>query len=94
MQKVNWLIVGIMSFVIILLLFGTGMLMSDWPYRDWGRMGPSGMMENWGYSSTPSPLGWTGMIFMLLIPVSLIVAVVFGIVWLVRNVRNSKLPSS
>jgi hypothetical protein len=94
MQKVNWLIVGIMSFVIILLLFGTGMLMSDWRYRDWGMMGPSGMMENWGYSYTPSPLGGAGMIFMWLIPVGLLVLAVFGIVWLVRNVRSSKLPSS
>jgi hypothetical protein len=94
MHKVNWWVVGIMSFLIIFLLFGTGMLMGDWRYRDWGMMGPSGMMENWGYSSTPSPLGWIGMIFMLLIPVSLIVVVVFGIIWLVRNLRNSKLPSS
>ena len=68
MQKVNWLLVGIISFVIILILFGAGMLMGDWRYRDWGMMGPSGMRENWGYSSTPSPLGWAGMIFMGLIP--------------------------
>jgi hypothetical protein len=94
MQKVNWLVVGIMSFLIILILFGAGTLMGDWRYRDWGMMGPSGMMENWEYSSTPSPLGWIGIIFMLLIPVGLIVAIVFGIVWLVRNVRSSKLPSS
>ena len=94
MQKVNWLVVAIMSFVIILLLFGTGMLMDDWGSRAWGTMGPRGMMENWGYSSAPAPLGWIGMIFMLLIPVGLIVVVVFGIVWLVRNVSNSKPPSS
>ena len=37
MQKVNWLIVGVMSFIIILLLFGTGMLMSDWGFRGLGR---------------------------------------------------------
>jgi hypothetical protein len=48
MQKVNWLVVGMMSFVIILLLFGTGMLMSDWT-----TMGPIGLMENWKYSSPP-----------------------------------------
>ena len=94
MHKINWLIVGIMSFVIILILFGSAMLMDDWRYRDWGTMGPSGMMENWEYPSTPSPLGWIGIVFMLLIPVGLIVAVVFGIIWLVRNVRSSKLPSS
>ena len=94
MQKVNWLLVGIMSFVIILILFGTGVLMGDWRYRDWGTMGPSGMMENWEYSSPPSPLGWVGMIFMSLIPVGLIVLAVFGVVWLVRNVSNSKPPST
>ena len=94
MHKTNWLLVAIMSFVIILILFGAGMLMDDWRYRDWGMMGPSGMMENWGYSSTPSPLGWIGMIFMWLIPVGLIVLAVFGIVWLVRNVSHSKPPSS
>jgi hypothetical protein len=94
MRKVNWLIVGIMSFVIILILFGAGTLMSDWRYRAWGTMGPVGMMENWEYFSTASPLGWIGMTFMWLIPVGLIVLAVFGIVWLVRNVGNSKMPSS
>ena len=94
MQKVNWLLVGIISFVIILILFGGGMMMGGWGYRGWDMMGPGGMMENRGYSSTPSPLGWIGMIFMWLIPVGLIVLAVFGIVWLVRNVGNSKPPSS
>jgi hypothetical protein len=94
MQKVNWLVVGLMSFVIILLLFGTGMLMSDWGSRGWGMMGPVGMMENWGYHSTPAPLGWVGMIFMWLIPVGLFVLAIFGTVWLVRNVSGSKPPSS
>jgi len=94
MQKVNWLLVGIISFVIILILFGAGMLMGDWRYRDWGMMGPSGMRENWGYSSTPSPLGWVGMIFMGLIPAGLIVLTVFGVVWLVRNVGSSKPPAA
>ena len=94
MQKVNWLIVGIMSFVIILILFGAGMLMGDWRYRDWGMMGPSGMVENWGYCYTPTPLGWIGMIFMWLIPAGLMVLAVFGIVWLVRNVSSSKPPTS
>jgi hypothetical protein len=79
MRKVNWLIVGIMSFVIILILFGAGTLMSAW-----GTMGPVGIMENWEYSSTASPLGWIGMIFMWLIPAGLIVLAVFGIVWLVE----------
>ena len=94
MHKINWLLVGIMSFVTLLILFGAGMLMGEWRYRGWGMMGPSGMVENWGYSYPPAPLGWIGMIFMLLIPVGLIVVVVFGIVWLVRNVSHSKPPSS
>jgi hypothetical protein len=94
MHKTNWLFVGIMSFVIILILFGAGTLMGDWGFRGWGTMGPQGMMEDWGYSPTPAPLGWIGMIFMGLIPVGLIVLAVFGIVWFVRNVSNSKPPSS
>ncbi len=94
MHKTNWLLVGIMSFVLILILFGAGMLMGDWRYRDWAMMGPSGMVENWGYSYPPAPLGWIGMIFMWLIPVGLMVLAVFGIVWLVRNVSSFKSPSS
>lgn len=94
MHKTNWLIAGIMGFVIILILFGAGMLMSDSPYREWGMMGPIGMREHWGYSYTPAPLGWIGMIFMLLIPVASIVLAAFGIVWLVQKVGNSKLPPS
>ena len=93
MQKVNWLLVGIISFVIILILFGTGMLMGDWRNHEWGMMGPNGMRENW-YPSTPSPLGWVGMIFMWLIPAGLMVLAVFGVVWLVRNLGNSKPPSA
>ena len=99
MQKVNWLVVGIIGIVALLLLFGGGMMMGGWGYRGWsmmgpgGMLGPGGMMNNWGYSSSPSPLGWIGMIFMWLIPVGLVVLAVFGVVWLVRNVGNSKPPS-
>jgi uncharacterized membrane protein len=75
-QKVNWLVVGIISIVVLLLLFG------------------GGMMNNWGYASSPSTLGWIGMIFMWLIPVGLVVLTAFGLVWLVRNVGNSEPPSS
>ena len=57
-------------------------------------MGPGGMMNNWGCSSTPSLLGWIGMIFMWLIPIALVILAAFGGVWLVRNVGNSKPPSS
>jgi 1,4-dihydroxy-2-naphthoate octaprenyltransferase len=94
MHKTNWLLVGIVSFVLILILFGAGMLMSDWRYRDWGMMGPVGMMEDWTYSSPPAPLGWIGMIFVWLIPIGLMVLVGFIVAWFVRNVRNSKPPSS
>ena len=75
------------------------MMMGGWGYRGWsmmgpgGMIGPGGMMNNWGYSSSPSPLGWIGMIFMWLIPVGLITLTVFGIAWLVRNVGNSTPPS-
>ena len=94
MHKINWLLVGTMSFVIILILFGAGILMGDWRDRDWGMMGPSGMVENWGYSYPPASLGWIGMIFMWLVPGGLMVLAVFGIVWLVRSVSSSKPPSS
>ncbi len=94
MHKTSWLLVGVMSFVSLLILFGAGMLTSDWRYRDWGMMGPSGMMENGGYSYPPAPLGWIGMTFMWLIPAGLIVLAVFGIVWLVRNAGNPRPPSS
>jgi len=49
-----------------------------------------GMMGGWGYS----PFGWIGMIFMWLIPVGFIALVVLGVIWPVRNVGNSTLPSS
>jgi hypothetical protein len=93
MRKVNWLIVGILSFVIILILFGAGTLMGDWGFPGWGMMGPQGMMEDWGYYPTPSPLGWVGMIFVWLIPVGFIVLAVFGSVWLVRKVSNRRPPT-
>jgi hypothetical protein len=94
MHKINWLLVGILSFLLILILFGTGLLMGDWRYRAWGMMGPHGMVENWEYSYPPAPLGWIGMIFMWLIPVGLMVLAAFGIVWLVRNAGNPKPPAS
>jgi hypothetical protein len=86
MKRINWLVVGIIGIIALLFLFGGGM-MSAWGYR--GMMGGPGMM-GWGYS----PFGWIGMIFMWLIPVGFIALVVLGIIWLVRNVGNSTLPSS
>ncbi|MHB8778158.1 MAG: zinc ribbon domain-containing protein [Anaerolineales bacterium] len=87
MKKVNWLVVGIVGFILLLFLFGGGM-MGSWGYHGWGMMGP-GMM-GWGYS----PFGWFGMLFMWLIPVGFIVLTVLGIIWLVRNVGNTTPPSS
>ena len=88
MKKVNWLLVGIIGFILLLFLFGGGMMRS-WGYGGWGMMGGPGMM-GWGYS----PFGWIGMAFMWLIPVGLIALTVFGIAWLVRNVSNSTPPSA
>jgi len=89
MKKVNWLVVGIISVIVLLFLFGGGMMAGGWGYRGWGMMGgPGGMMGGWGYS----PLGWIGMAFMWLIPVGFIVLAVFGIAWLARNVGNTTPP--
>ncbi len=95
MQKVNWLVVGIISVVVILFLFGAGMMMGGWGYGyggmmgNWDNGGP-GMMNNWGYS----PFGWVGMLFMGLISLGVIALIVLGVIWLVRNTGNSKPPSS
>lgn len=100
MQKINWLVIGIISIVGLLVVFGGGMMMGGWGYHGWsmmgpgGMLGPGGMMNHWGYASAPSPIGWVGMIFMWLAPVGLIVLAAFGFVWLVRNAGNSKTPSS
>ena len=103
MKKVNWLVVGVISAVVVLLLFGGAMMLGGWNYGSgmtlapgasagvgsWGN-GGYGMMNNWGYS----PLGWIGMLFMWLIPIGLIVLAVFGVVWLVRKAGKSTPPSS
>lgn len=88
MKKINWLIVSLVGVIVLLFLFGGGM-MSGWGYRGWNMMGP-GMMSGWGYS----PFGWIGMIFMWLIPVGFIVLTVLGIVWLVRNIGGPALSST
>ncbi len=87
MKKVNWLVVGIIGFILLLFLFGGGM-MSGWGYRGGGMMGYPGIM-GWGYS----PFGWFGMFYMWLIPVGFVILAGFGIAWLVRNSGNS-MPSS
>ena len=90
MKKINWLVVTVIGVIVLLFLFGGGM-MSGWGYRGWGMMGgPGGMMGNWGYS----PFGWIGMALMWLIPVGFIALTVFCVAWLVRNIGNSTPPSS
>ena len=91
MKKINWLVVSVISVIVLLFLFGGGMMAGGWGNRGWGMMGgPGGMMGGWGYS----PFGWIGMAFMWLIPVGFIALVVFGIAWLARNVGNSTPPSA
>ena len=80
MKKFNWLLIGIVGIIALLLLFGGGMMMSGWGfgnsgYHGWGMMGGSGMMGNWGYS----PFGWISMAFMWLIPIGVIALIVFGV---------------
>jgi len=101
MKKINWLVVGITgSIILLLIVFGGGMMMGGWGYHGWSLTGPGsmlrpgGMMNNWGYASSPSPLGWIGIIFTWLIPIGLIVLAVLGVIWLVRKVGNSKSPSA
>ncbi|HLA07410.1 MAG TPA: zinc ribbon domain-containing protein [Anaerolineales bacterium] len=89
MKNINWLVVAVISVIVLLFLFGAGMMMGGWGYRGYGMMGP-GMMGGWGYS----PFGWIGMAFMWLIPIGVITLIVFGVAALVRNAGNSKSPSS
>jgi hypothetical protein len=42
-------------------------------------------MMRWGFA----PFGWIGVIFMALIPLSLLVLTVLGIIWLVRAVGGT-----
>ena len=94
MKKVSWSTFGILSFVVILILVGAGMLFGDWGYRGSGMMGPAGIMETLGHPPRYTPLGWMGMVSILLIPAGLILLGVFGIVWSARNVGSSKPRSS
>jgi len=88
-MKTNRLVIGIVSLIILVFLFGGGMLAGGWGYHGWGMMGPGGMM-GWGYS----PFGWFGMLFMWLIPVGFIALTVFAVVWLVQNVGHPTQPVS
>ena len=85
MKKVNWLIVGIVGALLLVFLFGGGMMMNGRVYRGGVMMGPGGMTGNLGYS----PFGWMGMLFMGLVSVGIITLIILGIVWLVRKVGSS-----
>lgn len=83
MNRINWTAVAVFAIVALLVFLVGASLLGGWGYRSWGMMGP-GMMGQWGCGS----FGWIGMIFMWLIPLSLLVLVVLGIVWLVRAVGS------
>lgn len=92
MKKSNWLIVGIIAFVALLLIFGGSMMSGFGGYHGWGMMTgrTGGMMGSWGYS----PFGWLGMAFMWLIPVGVIALIVFGVAALVKSAGHSTVPTS
>ena len=91
MKRINWLVVSVIGVIVLLFLFGGGMMASSWGNRGWGMMGgPGGMMGGWGYS----PFGWVGMAFMWLIPVGVLTLIVLGIAALVKNAGNPTLQSS
>ena len=72
MRNTKWLLAAIVGGIVLLLLFIAGM------FSGWSMM-RSEMVGRWGYS----PFGWIVMIFMWLIPISLIALAVLGIVWLI-----------
>jgi hypothetical protein len=84
MKKINWLVVSVISVIVLLFLFGGGMMMGGWGNRGWGMMGGPGMMGGWGYS----PFGWIGMAFMWLIPIGILALIAFGVAALVKNAGN------
>ncbi len=85
MKKINWLIVSVISIIVLLFLFGGGMMTGSWGYRGWGMMESGGMMGGWDYS----PLGWIGMAFMWLIPIGILALIIFGVAALVKSSGNA-----
>lgn len=75
----------VLGFALLLSLIILASIFSGWGYHGfgWGMMGP-GMM--WGFN----PLGGFGMIFMSFTPVIVIVLVVLGITWLIRQSSSPK----
>lgn len=94
MKKTNWLVIGIVAIVAILILFWVGTMIGG-GYRGYGMMGGrSGMMGGF------SPFGMfgmgLGMLFVWLIPVGLVALAVYGVVSLARNTgpnASTSLPS-
>ena len=87
MNRVDWTVVIIFS-VVALLVFLIGVsLLGGWRYGGWGMMGP-GMMGRWGFGT----FGWIGMIFMWLIPISFLVLIVLGVVWVVQSLSKTTQP--
>ena len=81
MNRVNWKAVSVFS-VIVVIVFLVGLsLFGGSGYGNWGMMGP-GMMGGCSYGT----FGWASMIFMWLIPISFLVLILLGIVWLLNSV--------
>lgn len=83
MKKINWTtVIAVIILGLLILQLAMG-IFGGWRGSSW-RMGP-GMMGGWGYG----PFGWFGgMFIMWLIPLGLILLVVLGINWLVRNISG------
>lgn len=84
MNKVNWIVVAVISAVILpVLMFGASLLgggrYGGWGYGGWGMMGPWMM---------------GGMFFMWLIPIGFIVLTVLGLAWVVRSVGGGANPAA
>ena len=81
MNKTNQVSIAVIG-VVVLLIFLAGIS----SLGGWGMMGP-GMMGGWGFG----PLGWVGMIFMWLVPVSFIVLTVLGVVWIIQQTTGGQI---
>jgi len=84
MSKVNWTAISIFTIVVLLVVLIGMSLLGGQSFSSWGMMGP-GMHGVWSLGS----FGWIGMIFMWLIPVSFLVLIVLGAVWLARALTGS-----